>query len=94
MALSVCLELRTFRTRVLQSGITWFVFAMGRQAAVSAARADSRVPEPVKKLSVGKDSQNMVIEGDSLQALASLKSRYAGEVDVIYIDRPYNLGRG
>ena len=52
-----------------------------------------RLLEPVKKLSVGKDSQNMVIEGDSLQALASLKSRYAGEVDVIYIDPPYNLGK-
>ncbi|MDQ3474310.1 MAG: site-specific DNA-methyltransferase [Acidobacteriota bacterium] len=35
----------------------------------------------------------MVIEGDSLQALASLKSRYAGNVDVIYIDPPYNLGK-
>lgn len=52
-----------------------------------------RLLEPVKKLSYGKDSQNMVIEGDSLQALASLKSRYAGEVDVIYIDPPYNLGK-
>jgi adenine-specific DNA-methyltransferase len=35
----------------------------------------------------------MIIEGDNLQVLASLKSRYEGEVDVIYIDPPYNLGK-
>lgn len=52
-----------------------------------------RLLEPVAKLSVGVDSQNLIIEGDSLQALASLKSRYAGEVDIIYIDPPYNLGK-
>jgi len=51
-----------------------------------------RLLEPVRKLSVGKDTANMIVEGDNLQVLASLKSRYAGEVDVIYIDPPYNLG--
>ena len=35
----------------------------------------------------------MLIEGDNLQVLASLKPRYAGQVDVIYIDPPYNLGK-
>lgn len=52
-----------------------------------------RLLEPVAKLSVGEGSENLIIEGDSLQALASLKSRYAGAVDVIYIDPPYNLGK-
>ena len=52
-----------------------------------------RILEPVKKLSVGDVDRNLVIEGDSLQALASLKPRYAGAVDVIYIDPPYNLGK-
>lgn len=51
-----------------------------------------RLLEPVAELSVGVASSNMVIEGDNLQVLASLKSRYAGQVDVIYIDPPYNLG--
>lgn len=51
-----------------------------------------RLLEPVAELSVGQGSENMVIEGDNLQALASLKSRYAGQIDVIYIDPPYNLG--
>ena len=36
---------------------------------------------------------NALIEGDNLQVLASLKPRYAGQVDVIYIDPPYNLGK-
>ncbi|HEX3067268.1 MAG TPA: site-specific DNA-methyltransferase [Thermoanaerobaculia bacterium] len=35
----------------------------------------------------------MIIEGDNLQVLASLKSRYEGEVDVVYIDPPYNTGK-
>lgn len=51
-----------------------------------------RLLEPIAELSVGVASPNMVIEGDNLQVLASLKSRYAGQVDVVYIDPPYNLG--
>jgi hypothetical protein len=35
----------------------------------------------------------MLVEGDNLQVLASLKPRYTGQVDVIYIDAPYNLGK-
>lgn len=52
-----------------------------------------RVLEPVPELSYGEDGGNMVIEGDNLQVLASLASRYAGQVDVIYTDPPYNLGK-
>jgi adenine-specific DNA-methyltransferase len=52
-----------------------------------------RLLEPVEKYSHGSDRQNMLIEGDNLQVLASLKPRYAGQIDVIYIDPPYNLGK-
>src|ERR1017187_9117695 len=52
-----------------------------------------RLLEPVEKLSYGDDRPNMLIEGDNLQVLASLKPRYGGQVDVIYIDPPYNLGK-
>src|ERR1700689_4943410 len=52
-----------------------------------------RLLEPVEKYSHGGDRPNMLIEGDNLQVLASLKSRYSGQVDVIYIDPPYNLGK-
>jgi len=52
-----------------------------------------RLLEPVEKYSHGTDRTNMLIEGDNLQVLASLKPRYVGQVDVIYIDPPYNLGK-
>src|SRR5689334_1312308 len=52
-----------------------------------------RILEPVKKLSVGDVDHNLVVEGDNLQAMASLKSRYAGQIDTIYIDPPYNTGK-
>ena len=52
-----------------------------------------RLLEPVETFSYGDDRPNMLIEGDNLQVLASLKSRYAGQIDVIYIDPPYNLGK-
>jgi adenine-specific DNA-methyltransferase len=52
-----------------------------------------RLLEPVEKYSHGSDRPNMLIEGDNLQVLASLKPRYSGQVDVIYIDPPYNLGK-
>lgn len=51
-----------------------------------------RVLEHVAALGVGEHSGNMIIEGDNLQVLASLRSRYGGNIDVAYIDPPYNLG--
>tara|TARA_B110001450_G_C17665238_1_gene499248 strand:- start:2747 stop:4555 length:1809 start_codon:yes stop_codon:yes gene_type:complete len=35
---------------------------------------------------------NLIIHGDNLHALKALLPRYAGEVDCIYIDPPYNTG--
>lgn len=52
-----------------------------------------RLLEPVEEYSFGTERSNMLIEGDNLQVLASLKPRYTGQVDVIYIDAPYNLGK-
>jgi len=37
-------------------------------------------------------SGNLVIHGDNLAALKSLLPRYAGKVDLIFIDPPYNTG--
>ena len=39
-----------------------------------------------------KDSQNIYISGDNLDALQHLVKSYSGEVKVIYIDPPYNTG--
>ncbi|MCW0482409.1 site-specific DNA-methyltransferase [Gaoshiqia sediminis] len=36
------------------------------------------------------DTDNLIIKGNNLLALASLKKRYAGKVKLIYIDPPYN----
>lgn len=35
---------------------------------------------------------NLIIHGDNLEALKALLPRYAGKVDVVYIDPPYNTG--
>jgi adenine-specific DNA-methyltransferase len=51
-----------------------------------------RVLEPDKKLSLGNDSQSLVIEGDNLQVMVSLRSQFNALVDVCYIDPPYNRG--
>jgi len=36
---------------------------------------------------------NLIVHGDNLEALKALLPRYAGKVDVIYIDPPYNTGK-
>lgn len=51
-----------------------------------------RVLEPEERLSVGSDSENLVIEGDNLQVMVSLRSQFNAAVDVCYIDPPYNRG--
>lgn len=38
------------------------------------------------------DDDNLIIRGNNLLALHSLKRRYAGKVKLIYIDPPYNTG--
>tara|TARA_B100001765_G_scaffold188641_1_gene134534 strand:+ start:180 stop:2117 length:1938 start_codon:yes stop_codon:yes gene_type:complete len=45
--------------------------------------------KPVGEVS---EDDNLLIKGNNLLALHSLKARYAGEVKLIYIDPPYNTG--
>ena len=46
-----------------------------------------------KQYTCGGDSgENRIIHGDNLEALKALLPRYAGRVDCIYIDPPYNTG--
>jgi len=49
-----------------------------------------RLLEPVVELSAGEHSENMLIQGDNLEALKALLPFYAGKVKCIYIDPPYN----
>ncbi len=39
-----------------------------------------------------KDDDNLIIKGNNLVVLHSLKKRYAGKVKLIYIDPPFNTG--
>lgn len=39
-----------------------------------------------------KDTDNLIIKGNNLIALHSLKKRFSGKVKLIYIDPPYNTG--
>ncbi|HRU20938.1 MAG TPA: site-specific DNA-methyltransferase, partial [Candidatus Paceibacterota bacterium] len=40
----------------------------------------------------GDIKDNLIIKGNNLLALHSLKKRFAGKVKLIYIDPPYNIG--
>jgi len=42
--------------------------------------------------SIGDESGNLIVQGDNLHALKALLPRYAGKVDCIFIDPPYNTG--
>lgn len=52
-----------------------------------------RVLEPEPTLSFGNQhAGNLIIEGDNLQVMVSLRSQFTDAVDVVYIDPPYNRG--
>lgn len=58
-----------------------------------ADKTPYRVLEEVPSLSRGEEgTQNMLVQGDNLDALKSLLPYYAGQVKCIYIDPPYNTG--
>ena len=66
----------------------------GKRAAFLAASAPvARTLRPVRDESVNFDTtRNIIIEGDSLDALKLLQESYLGKVKLIYIDPPYNTG--
>lgn len=45
-----------------------------------------------KKYSLG-ESENLILEGDNLEALKALMPFYYGKIKCIYIDPPYNTGK-
>jgi adenine-specific DNA-methyltransferase len=57
----------------------------------TAAQAPYRLLEEDAQLSYGdRDTGNMLIQGDNLDALKALLPYYAGKVKCIFIDPPYN----
>lgn len=67
---------------------------LNKEEAVTAAKRSAyRLLEEVTKLSYGdEDNENLLIQGDNLEALKALIPFYAGQVKCIYIDPPYNIG--
>lgn len=51
------------------------------------------VPDEIQNNGEGKNSKNLFFTGDNLEVLRHLQTNYAGKVDVIYIDPPYNTGQ-
>jgi adenine-specific DNA-methyltransferase len=61
------------------------------QALKAAAAAPFRLLDEVPELSYGDEaSDNMLIQGDNLDALKSLLPLYAGKVKCVSVDPPYN----
>lgn len=69
---------RLFEPKVLTGFERWDAEAVAASA-----------PKPVGRIA---DDDNLLIKGNNLLALYSLKARYSGLVKVIYIDPPYNTG--
>lgn len=63
------------------------------KATQTAAACAYRLLTEVPDLSYGdKDSGNLIVQGDNLEALKALIPHYAGQVKCIFIDPPYNTG--
>lgn len=70
--------------------LSWFG---RRQARVSIPRPRILEPDPKHSDVTDEDPGNLLIEGDNRQAMVSLLPQYAGKVDVVLIDPPYNTGK-
>lgn len=50
------------------------------------------VPQPEKGIGEPRLDVNLIVQGDNLHALKALLPMYAGKVDCVFIDPPYNTG--
>ncbi len=72
-------------------GLNWHGKRQARQLALTPSTGTLR---PCPEESVAwNTTQNLMIEGDNLEALKLLQKSYAGKVKLIYIDPPYNTGK-
>ncbi|MEI8270345.1 MAG: site-specific DNA-methyltransferase [bacterium] len=66
---------------------------IGKDAVVNHDKEVSfKLLEKVPSASVGKESKNLIIHGDNLEALKALMPFYKGKIKCVYIDPPYNTG--
>jgi adenine-specific DNA-methyltransferase len=54
------------------------------------SKKDGEAVKEIRRDKAGLIQENLIIKGNNLLALHSLKSEYAGKVKLIYIDPPYN----
>ena len=68
---------------------------LDKKALKNFTRYTAKGEEKVKEIKRGDDGtikENLLIKGNNLLALYSLKEQFAGKVKLIYIDPPYNTG--
>lgn len=70
---------------VRPDGVGMYLYWEGRRS-YRTRMPIPRVLEPVDELSYGDPDGNLVIEGDNLQAMVSLRAQYRASVDVVYIE--------
>ena len=72
-------------------GLNWHGKRAARQLALTPSTGTLR---PCPEDSVDWETTwNLMIEGDNLEVLKLLQKSYAGKVNLIYIDPPYNTGK-
>lgn len=63
-----------------------------QQSLFETDDSDSSTPEASPSGRLGGAPNHILIEGDNLHALTALTFTHEGQIDVIYIDPPYNTG--
>ncbi len=56
------------------------------------SKKDGEAVKEIKRDKTGLIRENLIIKGNNLLALHSLKSEFAGKIKLIYIDPPFNTG--
>ena len=80
--------------QIIKESNDFGLFWNGKNLAKSNAFLElrSKTLFPIREESLNFDqAENILIEGDNLEALKILEKSYFNQVDVIYIDPPYNL---
>jgi adenine-specific DNA-methyltransferase len=71
-------------------GLNWHGKRAARQLALTPSAGTLR--PNVDESQAWETTRHLVIEGDNLEVLKLLQKSYAGRVELIYIDPPYNTG--
>ena len=82
--------------QIIKESNDFGLFWNGKNLAKSNAFLElrSKTLFPIREQSLNFDkSENILIEGDNLEALKILEKSYFNQVDVIYIDPPYNTDK-